>query len=72
VSRWSNSAHEHAFKWVGGHSTFVGCASLPSRSGKGPGGFFHWRASLGVISLHEECIEYDIVDNTVQFRYGGK
>lgn len=72
-SRWSNAAHEAAFRtqYQSAGQALVGCSVLPSRDGSGPGGIFHWRACLGVICLHEESIDHDLVDNAAQFRYGG-
>ena len=73
-SRWSNSAYNAAYKsqYNTSHHSIVGSVSLPSINGQDAGGFFHWNAKHGMLHLHEESVDYDLVDNTAKFRYGGK
>lgn len=52
--------------------SLLGCTVLKGKDGSGSGGILHWRACLGVICLHEESVDLDLVDNSAQFRYGGR
>ncbi len=73
-SRWTNAAHEAAFRarYQSMGQSLLGCTVLKGKDGSGPGGILHWRACLGVICLHEESVDLDLVDNSAQFRYGGR